>query len=68
MRLTVGSSGPVKLLHLHVGPQWQTSPHWHEAAGWAARFWQPQLHSEPGQTVHAQTFDWVVMRSSFFLC
>lgn len=48
-------------LQLHVGPPLQTSPHWQEAVGWAARFWQPQLHSEPGQTVHAQTFDLVVM-------
>jgi hypothetical protein len=23
---------------VHVGPQWQTSPHWHEAAGAGAEF------------------------------
>jgi hypothetical protein len=51
---------------LHVGPQLQTSPHRHEAAGRAAELWQPHMHSEPGQTAHAHTFDWVVdMRSSF---
>jgi len=43
--------------HLHVGPQLQTSPHWQEAAGWAAWFWQPQVHSEPVQTGHAHAFD-----------
>jgi len=42
---------------VHVGPQLQTSPHWHEAAGRAAAFWQPQVHSEPVQVAHAQTFD-----------
>jgi hypothetical protein len=44
-------------LQVHVGPQLQTSPHWHEAAGGLAGFWQPQLHSEPVQTAHAQPFD-----------
>jgi hypothetical protein len=41
-------------LQLQVGPQLQTSPHWHEAAGCG---WQPHWHSEPGQTAHVQTFD-----------
>ena len=44
-------------LQMHVGPQLQTSPHWHEAAGRSAAFWQPQAHSEPVQTAHAQPFD-----------
>jgi hypothetical protein len=44
-------------LQLHVGPQLQTSPQWHEAAGRSAGFWQPQVHSEPVQTAHAQPFD-----------
>jgi hypothetical protein len=44
-------------LQLHVGPQLQTSPHWHEADGRAAAFWQPHVHSEPVQAAHAQTFD-----------
>jgi hypothetical protein len=44
-------------LQVHVGPPPQTSPHWHEAAGRAAAFWQPQVHSEPVQAAHAQTFD-----------
>jgi hypothetical protein len=44
-------------LQVHVGPQLQTSPHWHEADGWSAGFWQPQVHSEPVQTEHAQAFD-----------
>ena len=44
-------------LQVHVGPQLQTSPHWHEAAGRSARFWHPQVHSEPVQTAHAQPFD-----------
>jgi len=44
-------------LQVHVGPQLQTSPHWLEAAGRSAGFWQPQVHSEPGQTAHAQPFD-----------
>lgn len=42
---------------VHVGPQLQTSPHWHEAAGRAAAFWQPHAHSEPVQAAQAQTFD-----------
>jgi hypothetical protein len=44
-------------LQLHVGPQSQTSPHWHEAAERAGKFWQPQVHSEPVQTAHAQAVD-----------
>jgi hypothetical protein len=46
-------------LQLHVGPQLQTSPHWHEAADWAAGFgfWQPQVHPEPVQAAQRQTFD-----------
>jgi hypothetical protein len=44
-------------LQVQVGPQLQTSPHWHEAAGRSAEFWQPQAHSEPVQTAHAQPFD-----------
>jgi hypothetical protein len=44
-------------LQSHVGPQLQTSPHWHEAAGQPAGFWHPHVHSEPVQTVQAQTFD-----------
>jgi hypothetical protein len=46
-----------QLLQLHAGPQLQTSPHRHEAAGLAAGSWQPHLHSEPVQTAHAQAFD-----------
>jgi hypothetical protein len=42
---------------VHVGPQLQTSRHWHEAAGRSAGFWHPQVHSEPVQTPHAQPFD-----------
>jgi hypothetical protein len=52
-------------LQLHVSAQLQTSPHWHEAAGGAAVFWQPHWHWEPTQTAHAQTFDWGDMSSSF---
>jgi hypothetical protein len=44
-------------VQLHAGPQLQTSPHWHEAAVRAAGLWQPQVHSEPVQTVQAHTFD-----------
>ena len=32
-------------VQVHAGPQLQTSPHWHEAAGRGAVFWQPQVHS-----------------------
>ena len=59
---------------LHVGPQLQAGPQlqrsseWHDAAGWAAGFWQPQVHSEPVQAAHAQTFDRVDMRSSLLVC
>jgi hypothetical protein len=42
---------------LHVSPQRHASPHWHEAAGMGTGFWQPHVHSEPVQTVQAQTFD-----------
>jgi hypothetical protein len=31
-------------LQVHVSPQLQTSPHWHETAGADAGFWQPQVH------------------------
>jgi hypothetical protein len=44
-------------LQLHVGPQLQASPHWQDAAVRAAGSWQPQVHSEPGQTAHAHPFD-----------
>jgi hypothetical protein len=44
-------------LQVQVGPQLQISPHWHEADGRAAAFWQPHVHSEPVQAAHAQTFD-----------
>jgi hypothetical protein len=44
-------------LQVHVGPQLQNSPHWHEVAGRAAAFWQPQVHAEPVQAAQAQTFD-----------
>ena len=44
-------------LQLHVFPQVQASPHWHDAAGRAEGFWQPHLHSEPVQTPQVQTFD-----------
>jgi hypothetical protein len=33
-----------QLLQLHVSPQLQTSPHWHEAVGTGAGVWQPQVH------------------------
>jgi len=42
---------------VHAGPQLQTSPHWHDAVGCAAALWQPQVHSEPVQAAHTQTFD-----------
>jgi hypothetical protein len=42
---------------LHVSPQRHASPHWHDAAGLGTGFWQPHVHSEPVQTVQAQTFD-----------
>jgi hypothetical protein len=54
-------------LQLHVSPQLQTSPHWHEAVGTAAGFWQPHVHSGPIQVPQAQTFDRVDMRSSFLV-
>jgi hypothetical protein len=43
-------------LQVHVGPQPQTSPHWHEA-GRAAALWQLHVHSEPVQVAQANTFD-----------
>ena len=46
-----------QLSQLHVSPQLQTSPHWHEAAGTGAGFWQPQVHWVPTQVPHTQTFD-----------
>jgi hypothetical protein len=58
---------------LHVGPQLQAGPQlqrsseWHDADGRAAGFWQPQVHSEPVQAAHAQTFDRVDMRSSLLV-
>jgi hypothetical protein len=39
-------------LQVHVGPQLQASPHWHDVAGRPAGLWQPQVHSEPPQTAH----------------
>ena len=49
---------------VRVGPQLQTSPHW-QALGAGAEFWQPHVHWVPTQVSHPQTFDGVVMRSSF---
>jgi len=43
--------------HVHAGPQLQTSPHWHDAAGVGAGFWHPQVHSGPRQMAQVQTFD-----------
>jgi hypothetical protein len=43
--------------HVHVSPQVQAAPHWHDAAGRAGVVWQPHLHSDSLQTAHAQTFD-----------
>jgi hypothetical protein len=45
-----------QLLQQHVGPQLQTSPHWHEAVA-AAEVWQPQVHWIPTQVSHPRTFD-----------
>jgi hypothetical protein len=42
---------------VHAGPQLQTSPHWQEALGANAAFWQPQVHWVPTQVSHPQTFD-----------
>jgi hypothetical protein len=42
---------------VHVAPQLQTGPHWHDAAAELAGFWQPHLHSAPLHTAHAHTFD-----------
>jgi hypothetical protein len=53
---------------VHAGPQPQASPHAHDSAGWATGVWQPQVHSEPEQTAHAQTFDWVDMKGSLSVC
>jgi hypothetical protein len=47
-----------QLLQLHVSPQLQTSPHWHETTvGTGAGFWQPQVHCVATQVPHTQTFD-----------
>ena len=55
------------LVHVHVSPQLQTSPHWHDAvAGTGAGFWQPQVHCEPAQDWHAQTFELLDMGRSWF--
>jgi hypothetical protein len=43
--------------HVHVGPHWQASPHWHDEAGGAAEVWQPQAHWIPTQVPHSQVFD-----------
>jgi hypothetical protein len=42
---------------VHVGPQLQTSPHWHGTLDAGAAFWQPQVHNVPTQVWHTQTFD-----------
>jgi hypothetical protein len=42
---------------VHVGPQLQTSPHWHDALSAGAECWQPQVHWVPTQVSHPQTFD-----------
>ena len=44
-------------VQVHVAPQLQTSPHWHDAIGAGAGFWQPQVHSVPTQVSQTQTFD-----------
>jgi len=46
-----------QLLQVQVSPQLQTSPHWQEAVGTGAGFWQPQVHWIPTQVPHTQTFD-----------
>ena len=46
-----------QLLQLQVPPQLHASPHWHEAAGTGAEFWQPQVHWVPAQVSQTQTFD-----------
>jgi hypothetical protein len=39
-----------------MGPQLQTSPHWHEELV-AREFWQPHVHWVPTQVSHPQPFD-----------
>jgi hypothetical protein len=46
-----------QLLQLHVSPQLQTSPHWHDAVATGAGFWHPHVHWAPTQVSHPQTFD-----------
>jgi hypothetical protein len=46
-----------QLLQLQVPPQLHASPHWHEAVGTGAEFWQPQVHWVPTQVSQTQTFD-----------
>src|SRR5258706_7649443 len=46
-----------QLLQLQVTPQLHASPHWHEAVGAGAEFWQPQVHWVPTQVSQTQTFD-----------
>jgi hypothetical protein len=44
-------------LQVHAGPQPHASPHWQEAAGRSAGFWQPHVHSAPMQVMQAQPFN-----------
>ncbi len=46
-----------QLLQLQVPPQLHASPHWQEAVGTGAEFWQPQVHWVPTQVSQTQTFD-----------
>jgi len=46
-----------QLLQVHALPQPHSSPHWHDAAGSGAAFWQPHVHWAPAQIPHSQTFD-----------
>jgi hypothetical protein len=46
-----------QLRQVQVSPQLQTAPHWHEAVGTGAGFWQPQVHWVPTQVPHTQTVD-----------
>jgi hypothetical protein len=46
-----------QLLQVQVPPQLHASPHWHEAVGTGAEFWQPQVHWVPTQVSQTQTFD-----------
>ncbi|SRR5258706_8365601 len=54
-------------LQVHVAAQLQTSPHRQPARLPALRFWQPHVHTGPGQDPHAHTFALVDMRRSFVL-